>query len=88
MPRSKTFSEVIKKTYYSMGNICTELKVSASKIRFWCKEFHLEHKRNGHNNRKFTEEDRNTIHEIYFLLVEEGFTIRGAKKKLEGYIEV
>lgn len=71
-----------------MGDLCRELKISDSKIRFWCKAFHLEQRRNGRNYRLFTEQDRNLIHEIYFLLVEEGFTILGAKRKLEGYIEV
>lgn len=88
MPRSKTFSEVIKKTYWSIGDLSNELKVSVPKIRFWCKAFHLEQKRSGRNYRQFTADDRNIIHEIYFLLVEEGLHIWAAKKKLEGYIEV
>lgn len=88
MPRSKTFSEAIKKTYWSTGDIGRELKIKISRVTFWCKEFHVEPKRSGCNWRQFTEEDRNLIHEIYFLLVEEGLHIWAAKKKLEGYIEV
>lgn len=72
----------IQKLYWSIGEVCAELHVAASLIRFWCKQFGLLHKRNHHNDRMFTEADRITLREIYFLLKVEKYTIPGAKRKM------
>lgn len=52
-------------------------------IRFWEREFELlkPHK-NAKGTRFFRPEDIKTLHLIYFLMKEQGMTMRGAKKRL------
>lgn len=80
-----TFSEEpIKKLYCTIGELAKELGIASSAIRYWCKEFCVPvHRSHITHNRLFTEADRIMIREIYFLLYTEGFTLKGAKRKLE-----
>lgn len=74
----------ITKRYYSIGEIAKHFNVNTSLIRFWEKEFDiLKPKKNNKGNRLFTVNDFNNLKIIYHLVKERGFTLRGAKKKLQ-----
>jgi len=57
--------------------------VNTSLIRFWEKEFDIiQPKKNKKGNRLFTPRDVDNFQIIYHLVKERGFTLQGAKVKL------
>ena len=75
--------KIIKKIYYSIGEVAAIFDVNKSLIRFWEKEFSLiKPKKNKKGNRYFTEKDINNFKIIFHLVKERGYTLDGAKKKL------
>lgn len=71
------------KLYYSIGEVADLLKVPASKIRFWDKEFaHLKPTKNSRGERRFTKDNIKQLREINHLLKDRGFTIEGARKEI------
>lgn len=75
--------EPIQKIYWTVGELAAELHVSWSLIHFWMKQFHVEVKRSHKNWRMFNAKDCERMREIYYLVKVEGFTLKGAKRKLE-----
>ncbi len=72
-----------EKIYYSIGEVSRMFDVNTSLIRFWEKEFDIiQPHRNKKGNRMFTKEDVDNFHIIYHLVKERGFTLQGAKDKL------
>jgi len=70
------------KRYYSIGEVAKIFEVNASALRFWEKEFHeLSPKKNDRGVRKYTPEDMDLIRQIYHLVKERGFTLKGARQK-------
>ena len=58
--------------------------VKTSLIRFWEKEFDIiQPKKNKKGNRLFTPRDVENFHTIYHLVKERGFTLQGAKEKMQ-----
>ena len=75
--------KIIKKIYYSIGEVAKMFDVNKSLIRFWEKEFNIiKPKKNKKGNRYFTEKDINNFKIIFHLVKERGYTLDGAKKKL------
>jgi DNA-binding transcriptional MerR regulator len=76
--------EQLTKLYYSIGEVAAMFDVNTSLIRFWEKEFNsIQPKKNRKGNRMFTPKDIDNLQVIYHLLKERGYTIEGAKKKVE-----
>ena len=74
----------IKKKYFTIGEVASNLDLSTSQIRFWESEFdQLNPKKNSKGSRKFTDKDIETIKAIHSLLKNKKFTIDGAKKVLK-----
>tara|TARA_B100001250_G_C19207269_1_gene532059 strand:+ start:167 stop:499 length:333 start_codon:yes stop_codon:yes gene_type:complete len=72
-----------KKLFYKISEVAKMFHVNISAIRFWEKEFDiLKPKKNKKGNRLFTPKDIKNIRIIHHLLKERGFTLSGAKKKL------
>ena len=72
-----------KKIFYKISEVAKMFNVNISAIRFWEKEFDiLKPKKNKKGNRLFTTKDIKNIQIIHHLLKERGFTLTGAKKKL------
>jgi len=72
-----------EKIYYSISEVATMFSVNASLIRFWEKEFDIiKPYKNKKGNRLFTKEDIDNLHIIYHLVKERGYTLQGAKDKL------
>lgn len=72
------------KLYYSIGEVAEMTDLEPSVLRFWESEFsQLRPKKNRAGNRMYREKDIKLILEIKRLTREEGYTIAGAKKKIQ-----
>ena len=72
------------KLYYSISEVAEMLKVNASLIRFWEKEFlaFIKPKKNRNGKRMFTASDIDNLKQILFLTKEKGYTLSGARNIL------
>ena len=74
----------LTKLYYAIGEVADMFHVAPSVIRYWETEFQQIHPaKNNKGERKYTPKDIDTIHLIFHLVKEKGFTIEGAKKELD-----
>ncbi len=75
----------VKKTYYSISEVCRRTDLEPHVLRYWESEFpQLRPKKNRAGNRAYREKDIEIITYIRHLLYSEQYTIPGAKKKLAG----
>lgn len=74
-----------KKLYYKIGEACRALDIQPYVLRYWETEFAvLAPSKSKSGQRVYTEKELDVIRRIKELLYDEGYTIAGAKKKLEG----
>ena len=74
----------MKKLFYRIGEACKQLDIQPYVLRYWETEFPvLSPKKSKAGQRVYSEEELRLIQRIKQLLYEEGYTIAGAKKKLE-----
>ncbi len=73
-----------KKLYYKIGEACKALDIQPYVLRYWETEFAiLNPSKSKSGQRVYTERELEVIRRIKELLYDEGYTIAGAKKKLE-----
>ncbi len=73
----------IEKYHINIGELAKKFHVSVSLIRHWEKEFkQLKPDKTEKGTRKYTKKDVETFGLIYRLIKKEGYTIEGAKEKL------
>jgi DNA-binding transcriptional MerR regulator len=76
-------TEVPKKLFYKIGEVCSLTDTQPYVLRFWESEFpQLAPKKTRTGQRVYRPRDIEMVLEIKKLLYEEGFTIAGARKKL------
>src|SRR3979490_748363 len=78
-------ARVQKRLYYKIGEACKALGIQPYVLRYWeteCPALTPSKSRSG--QRVYSEKELEIIRRIKELLYEEGYTIAGAKKKLEG----
>ena len=74
----------MSKLYYSSSEVSTMLDLEPSVLRFWEDQFsQLRIKRNRAGKRMYREKDIELIRTIKRLTRDEGYTIAGARKKLQ-----
>lgn len=74
-----------EKKLYKIGEVCRLADVQPYVLRYWETEFPpLAPNKSGGGQRLYTRREIDIILRIKQLLYSEGFTIAGAKKKLEG----
>ncbi len=74
-----------KKLYYKIGEACKKLEIQPYVLRYWETEFpFLSPNKSKSGQRVYSDHELGVIRRIKELLYEEGYTIAGAKKKLEG----
>lgn len=74
-----------EKRLYKIGEVCRVADVQPYVLRYWETEFAaLAPNKSGGGQRLYTQREIDIILRIKQLLYSEGFTIAGAKKKLEG----
>ncbi|MCP4655988.1 MAG: MerR family transcriptional regulator [bacterium] len=77
-----------KKLYYKIGEACKILDIQPYVLRYWETEFpFLNPNKSKSGQRVYSERELDVIRRIKELLYEEGYTIAGAKKKLEAEFE-
>ena len=73
-----------KKIFYKIGEACKALDIQPYVLRYWETEFpSLEPDKSSSGQRVYTEDELAVIRRIKTLLYDEGYTIAGAKKKLQ-----
>jgi DNA-binding transcriptional MerR regulator len=78
-------ARVQKRLYYKIGEACKVLGIQPYVLRYWETEFPaLTPSKSRSGQRVYSEKELEVIRRIKELLYEEGYTIAGAKKKLEG----
>ncbi len=71
------------KLYYSIGEVCELLGVKAHVLRYWESQFPmLKPRKNRAGNRTYKIRDIKYLLSIKTLLYESGYTISGARKRL------
>lgn len=81
-------SKVPKQLYYKIGEACKLLDIQPYVLRYWETEFPaLSPTKSRSGQRVYSETELALIRRIKELLYDEGFTIAGAKKRLEAEIE-
>jgi DNA-binding transcriptional MerR regulator len=74
------------KRYFTIGEVAELCAVKAHVLRYWEQEFpQLSPVKRRGNRRYYQRADVLTIRQIRSLLYEEGYTIGGAKQKLDGH---
>jgi DNA-binding transcriptional MerR regulator len=77
-------ARVQKRLYYKIGEACKALGIQPYVLRYWETEFPaLAPSKSRSGQRVYSEKELEVIRRIKELLYEEGYTIAGAKKKLE-----
>src|SRR4030095_7640564 len=75
---------VQKRLYYKIGEACKALGIQPYVLRYWETEFPaLSPSKSRSGQRVYSEKELEIIRRIKELLYDEGYTIAGAKKKLE-----
>ncbi|MDY7095709.1 MAG: MerR family transcriptional regulator [Acidobacteriota bacterium] len=73
-----------KRIFYKIGEACKKLDIQPYVLRYWETEFPaLNPNKSRSGQRVYGEEELAIIRRIKDLLYEEGYTIAGAKKRLE-----
>jgi DNA-binding transcriptional MerR regulator len=76
-------TQVSKKLFYKIGEVCALTDTQPYVLRFWESEFPQLAPRKGRTGQRlYRERDVEMVREIKKLLYEEGYTIAGARKKL------
>lgn len=77
-------ARVEKRLYYKIGEACKTLGIQPYVLRYWETEFPaLAPSKSRSGQRVYSEKELEIIRRIKELLYDEGYTIAGAKKKLE-----
>ncbi|HVS16944.1 MAG TPA: MerR family transcriptional regulator [Thermoanaerobaculia bacterium] len=77
-----------KQKSYKVGDACNELDIQPYVLRYWETEFpFLRAPKGSTGPRVYSEDELASIRRIKELLYDEGYTIAGAKKKLEAELE-
>jgi DNA-binding transcriptional MerR regulator len=78
-------ARIQKRLYYKIGEACKALGIQPYVLRYWETEFPaLSPSKSRSGQRVYSEKELEIIRRIKQLLYDEGYTIAGAKKKLEG----
>lgn len=73
-----------EKLYYSIGEVADMLRVNASLLRYWEKQFDaLRPRTNAKGTRFYTQADIQTLREIYHLTKEKELSLAAAAKQLK-----
>jgi DNA-binding transcriptional MerR regulator len=77
-------ARIQKRLYYKIGEACKVLGIQPYVLRYWETEFPaLTPSKSRSGQRVYSEKELEIIRRIKELLYDEGYTIAGAKKKLE-----
>ena len=76
--------DILKKEYYSMGEVCDLTSLKPHVLRYWETQFDMLHPvKNRAGNRVFRAVDIEQVLLVKHLLYDEKYTIEGARQKLK-----
>jgi DNA-binding transcriptional MerR regulator len=82
--KDKQFPQLPQKRYFAIGEVSILCKVKPHVLRYWEQEFpNLSPNTRRGNRRYYQQEEILLIRKIRELLYDEGYTIQGAKQKLQ-----
>ena len=82
---NKELPPIPGKRYFTIGEVSTLCDVKPHVLRYWEQEFpQLKPVKRRGNRRYYQRQDVLTIRQIRALLYDQGFTIGGARQRLEG----
>jgi len=85
---NSTLPSIPAKRYFTIGEVSDLCGVKAHVLRYWEQEFtQLKPVKRGGNRRYYQHHEVLLIRRIRQLLYEEGFTINGARGRLNNFIE-
>jgi DNA-binding transcriptional MerR regulator len=71
------------RTYFHISDVAKMLNMTVPNLRFWESQFEiLRPKKNRRGDRYFTRQDIEHLKVIHHLLKEKGYTIEGARRKI------
>lgn len=74
----------MEKTFFTIVEVSELLGVSVPTLRFWEKEFDIINPSKSPGGKKlYTKKDIEDVELVYFLVKEQGFTIKAAKEKIK-----
>ena len=77
----------VTKKYYTIGELANTFGVATSLIRYWEKHFkQLRPQTSKQGFRRYTPEDIQQFKQIYQLVKEQGYTIKGAQEALKKHV--
>ena len=85
LPLALQANWMAEKRYYPIGEVANLFGLPISTIRFWANEFTIKCRVTRKGDRLFDEQNILTLKTIYRLVKQEGFTISGAKTKLNAH---
>ncbi|MCM8805058.1 MAG: MerR family transcriptional regulator [Candidatus Omnitrophica bacterium] len=74
----------MKGKFYYIRDVSKILDIPSHILRYWEKELNLKILRDQKGNRIYTEREVEKLKNIKFLIYNEGFKIKGVKRKLRG----
>ena len=75
--------DIPNKSYYTISDLSEYFNIAQSTLRHWESEFdEIAPKRNGKGERRYSQEDVETVETIHYLLKEKSHTTKGAKQIL------
>jgi len=74
------------KLYLRIGEVADALGVESHMIRYWEKEFSLKPHRSNAGQRLYRKHEINLLKRIKTLVLDEGYTLTGAKKVMAGHV--
>ncbi len=72
-----------KKFLYSIGEVASMFNLKESTLRYWEKEFTQLKPQKYSGERKYTQQDIETVRKIHYLLKVKKLTIKGAKAEMK-----
>ncbi len=77
------FPIIMKKRYYSIGEVCNLLQLPDHTVRYWETEFkQLSPNKLSGRKRQYSKKDIKLLEEIKYMLHTQGYAIKGVKKIL------
>ncbi len=84
MTRIIAMARIPEKLFFKIGEVCELTETQPYVLRFWESEFpQLEPRKNRSGQRIYSSEDIEVVQSIKRLLYDEGYTIAGARKRLD-----
>jgi len=91
IPNRRSMKKAVKKVsvksasaFRTISEVADELKVQQHVLRFWESKFsHIKPLKRGGGRRYYRPEDVDLLKNIYLLLYQEGYTIKGVQKLLQ-----